>query len=112
MFSTCKQSLNCLKKFNKPLDQLLISKCEAFSSTPNYVQGQSPERKIREYFYYIDHQGMVSRSIKTHEFLMDKIQHNVKSIACISYLSIISKLAFWFYSNNMLFYLIFLLHLE
>lgn len=25
-----------------------------------YVQGQSPEPKIREYFYYIDHQGMVS----------------------------------------------------
>jgi len=24
-----------------------------------YVQGQSPEPKIREYFYYIDHQGMV-----------------------------------------------------
>lgn len=25
----------------------------------SYVQGQSPEPKIREYFYYIDHQGMV-----------------------------------------------------
>lgn len=24
-----------------------------------YVQGQSPEPKVREYFYYIDHQGMV-----------------------------------------------------
>lgn len=24
-----------------------------------YVQGQSPEPKIREYFYYVDHQGMV-----------------------------------------------------
>lgn len=24
-----------------------------------YVQGQSPERRIREYFYYIDHQGML-----------------------------------------------------
>lgn len=24
-----------------------------------YVQGQSPEPKIREYFYYIDHEGMV-----------------------------------------------------
>lgn len=24
-----------------------------------YVQGQEPEPKIREYFYYIDHQGMV-----------------------------------------------------
>lgn len=27
-----------------------------------YEQGQSPEPKIREYFYYIDHEGMVSRS--------------------------------------------------
>lgn len=26
----------------------------------SYVQGQSPEPKVREYFYYIDHQGMVS----------------------------------------------------
>lgn len=25
-----------------------------------YVQGQEPEPKIREYFYYIDHEGMVS----------------------------------------------------
>ncbi|XP_029044855.2 UPF0598 protein CG30010 [Osmia bicornis bicornis] len=24
-----------------------------------YVQGQSPEPKVREYFYYIDHQGML-----------------------------------------------------
>lgn len=24
-----------------------------------YVQGQSPSPNIREYFYYIDHQGMV-----------------------------------------------------
>lgn len=30
-------------------------------STVAYVQGQSPEKKIREYFYYIDHQGMVGR---------------------------------------------------
>lgn len=26
----------------------------------HYVQGQEPEPKIREYFYFIDHQGMVS----------------------------------------------------
>lgn len=24
-----------------------------------YVQGQSPQPRVREYFYYIDHQGMV-----------------------------------------------------
>jgi hypothetical protein len=26
-----------------------------------YEQGQSPESSIREYFYYIDHQGMVGK---------------------------------------------------
>lgn len=26
----------------------------------SYVQGQEPEPKVREYFYFIDHQGMVS----------------------------------------------------
>lgn len=26
----------------------------------SYVQGQEPEPKVREYFYYIDHQGMVN----------------------------------------------------
>ncbi|XP_072376889.1 UPF0598 protein CG30010 [Diabrotica undecimpunctata] len=25
----------------------------------SYIQGQSPEPKVREYFYYIDHQGML-----------------------------------------------------
>lgn len=25
----------------------------------HYEQGQEPEPKIREYFYYIDHEGMV-----------------------------------------------------
>jgi len=24
-----------------------------------YIQGQSPKPRVREYFYYIDHQGMV-----------------------------------------------------
>lgn len=28
-------------------------------STAAYVQGQSPEPRIREYFYYIDHQGQL-----------------------------------------------------
>ncbi|KAK9510596.1 hypothetical protein O3M35_005342 [Rhynocoris fuscipes] len=28
-------------------------------NAPLYVQGQSPEKNIREYFYYIDHQGML-----------------------------------------------------
>ncbi|KAK3729917.1 hypothetical protein QZH41_018073, partial [Actinostola sp. cb2023] len=25
----------------------------------SYVQGQSPSPKVREYFYYIDHQGQL-----------------------------------------------------
>lgn len=25
----------------------------------HYIQGQEPEAKVREYFYFIDHQGMV-----------------------------------------------------
>lgn len=29
----------------------------------SYVQGQEPEPKIREYFYFIDHQGMVITQI-------------------------------------------------
>jgi hypothetical protein len=28
-----------------------------------YKQGQSPETSIREYFYYIDHQGMVGEVV-------------------------------------------------
>lgn len=42
-----------------------LSKNKTFCTVP-YVQGQSPERKIREYFYYIDHQGMVSKNYDLH----------------------------------------------
>ncbi|KAK4291241.1 hypothetical protein Pmani_035926 [Petrolisthes manimaculis] len=38
-----------------------IIRCQ-HTSTPcevTYIQGQSPQRRIREYFYYIDHQGML-----------------------------------------------------
>ncbi|XP_069572957.1 UPF0598 protein C8orf82 homolog isoform X2 [Brachyistius frenatus] len=31
--------------------------CTASRTAASYVQGQSPEPRIREYFYYIDHQG-------------------------------------------------------
>lgn len=40
-----------LRHTNKP-------KINYFYST--YIQGQEPEPKVREYFYYIDHQGMVT----------------------------------------------------
>ncbi|KAM6938180.1 UPF0598 protein C8orf82 homolog isoform 1-T2 [Lycodopsis pacificus] len=33
--------------------------CSASRSTATYIQGQSPEPRIREYFYYIDHQGQL-----------------------------------------------------
>lgn len=38
-------------------------KRDQFIRNVSYVQGQEPEPKIREYFYYIDHQGMVSELI-------------------------------------------------
>ncbi|KAJ8954423.1 hypothetical protein NQ318_011098, partial [Aromia moschata] len=30
-----------------------------YSRKIHYIQGQEPEPKIREYFYYVDHQGML-----------------------------------------------------
>ncbi|XP_069572956.1 UPF0598 protein C8orf82 homolog isoform X1 [Brachyistius frenatus] len=33
--------------------------CTASRTAASYVQGQSPEPRIREYFYYIDHQGQL-----------------------------------------------------
>ncbi|XP_011139478.1 UPF0598 protein CG30010 isoform X2 [Harpegnathos saltator] len=36
-----------------PLPKILGRNCVS------YVQGQSPQPRIREYFYYIDHQGML-----------------------------------------------------
>lgn len=33
--------------------------CTATRNTATYIQGQSPEPRIREYFYYIDHQGQL-----------------------------------------------------
>lgn len=35
-----------------------------------YVQGQESEKRIREYFYFIDHQGMVINN-KTIQLLLD-----------------------------------------
>ena len=48
-----------LQKFHsvKKICGFLYLPC--FRSASHYVQGQSPERGIREYFYYIDHQGML-----------------------------------------------------
>ncbi|XP_056895254.1 UPF0598 protein C8orf82 homolog [Takifugu flavidus] len=40
--------------------RLWVLRCSAGSRTAaQYVQGQSPEPRIREYFYYLDHQGQL-----------------------------------------------------
>ncbi len=44
------------KRFQKLFAQVIIRQS---SSLAGYIQGQSPEREIREYFYYVDHQGML-----------------------------------------------------
>lgn len=44
-----------LRSFSRPI----ISKHFQMRNV-HYIQGQEPEPKIREYFYFIDHQGMVS----------------------------------------------------
>ncbi|CAG9860102.1 unnamed protein product [Phyllotreta striolata] len=36
-----------------------INHLKQFFRNLTYIQGQSPEPKVREYFYYIDHQGML-----------------------------------------------------
>ncbi|XP_025833011.1 UPF0598 protein CG30010 [Agrilus planipennis] len=36
-----------------------LKKLPLFVRRISYVQGQEPEPKVREYFYYIDHQGML-----------------------------------------------------
>ncbi|XP_078478201.1 LOW QUALITY PROTEIN: UPF0598 protein C8orf82 homolog [Lampetra planeri] len=33
--------------------------CSRTRTTAGYIQGQSPEPRIREYFYYMDHQGQL-----------------------------------------------------
>lgn len=57
MFSVYVKSRYFLRNFK------LMSKYKTYYSTVSYVQGQSPEKKIREYFYYIDHQGMVGTQV-------------------------------------------------
>lgn len=59
MVSVCTNSLYILRRLNNL--KLHISNYRT-SSAVTYIQGQSPETKIREYFYYIDHQGMVGVS--------------------------------------------------
>lgn len=55
-----------------------------------YVQGQSPQPNIREYFYYIDHQGMVLHHFETS--LSRKLSHDATSN--FSYLTILIAVIF------------------
>lgn len=56
------------------------STSSATSSVSSYVQGQSPKLKIREYFYYIDHQGQVGckvKPVKTKGFSPRRLKNEV-----------------------------------
>lgn len=56
-------------KLGKSLNVPILNKCKRYLQSQSsrfsdvgqkaYIQGQSPEPKVREYFYYIDHEGMV-----------------------------------------------------
>ena len=54
-----------VNKTSKIISKMLILKRISSVMRPiklrclHYIQGQSPEPKIREYFYFIDHQGQV-----------------------------------------------------
>jgi len=61
MFFVYTKSLCSLKRLNIIKNKLQIKECKTYSTDVSYIQGQSPENKIREYFYYIDHQGMVCK---------------------------------------------------
>ncbi|XP_014208093.1 UPF0598 protein CG30010 [Copidosoma floridanum] len=45
--------------FNNQSVNIFRSCKNVYKSYCTYVQGQSPEPRVREYFYYIDHQGML-----------------------------------------------------
>ena len=55
-----------MMKIGRHLSKLRLGEPRKFFSEKNpvifryfYSQGQSPEPNVREYFYYIDHQGML-----------------------------------------------------
>lgn len=55
---------NLLKTFLSASTKSILTYTRATLSKVSYIQGQSPHKNIREYFYYIDHQGMVNTFIK------------------------------------------------
>lgn len=60
-----------LKRITNPTKHLFYKTAKTRWNTQLrnlYEQGQSPEKNIREYFYYIDHQGMVSKNGGRSEF--------------------------------------------
>lgn len=50
---------NCTKLLHRNILAFSHSRWLSDVNTVNYVQGQSPSPRTREYFYYIDHQGML-----------------------------------------------------
>ncbi|XP_062382698.1 UPF0598 protein C8orf82 homolog [Sardina pilchardus] len=42
-----------------PQRQQVLSMCNVSGGQGAYIQGQSPEPRVREYFYYLDHQGQL-----------------------------------------------------
>lgn len=62
-------------------------------TTATYTQGQSPEPRIREYFYYIDHQGQVNvqTDTKTHQ---DTVVTNVNVLANMTLWLVLNFTAF------------------
>ncbi|XP_050530231.1 UPF0598 protein CG30010 isoform X2 [Daktulosphaira vitifoliae] len=51
--------ISILSKLNYIQNGFLWVQSKNYCHTIKYVQGQSPEKNIREYFYFIDHQGML-----------------------------------------------------
>merc|ERR1712227_120268 len=51
----------CNRGLLKQSSCLLRTKCEGYTHSKllHYVQGQSPSKRVREYFYYIDHHGQL-----------------------------------------------------
>lgn len=53
------KNINESRRMNLLFRNLSYSKWFLTRGIANYVQGQSPEARVREYFYFINHNGMV-----------------------------------------------------
>lgn len=48
-----------LRKIQLKTSFTILKRFQQLTHNLHYIQGQEPEPKIREYFYYVDNQGMV-----------------------------------------------------